>query len=222
MSDKGGDKSKETMSLFDFKIILTGIVGTLIGIIFVLTLIFTGVIVSERYHEKASTSDQREKVIDIVGVTYDSATYEYPPLINGGGSSEDGDKTNYQSLINYLGSDDNYVVITSNSDYQRVLSSLSYIGGKATTDPLKLEDNYFYSGSVILVTAEMEGMTGFNLNSVVRDENYNISIDVSTVFPDGAPRYGIAGKAILIKIPNIQPRDVDVKYRNINTDVVLY
>lgn len=219
MSDKGGDKSKETMSLFDFKIILTGIVGTLIGIIFVLTLIFTGVIVSERYHDKASTSGQREKVIDIVGVTNNSATYEYPPLINGGGSNEDGDKTNYQSLINYLGSDDNYMVITSNSEYERVLSALSYIGGKPYSEPLKIEDDFFYSGSVILVTAEMEGMVSFNLNSVVRDENYNISVDVSTVFPDGPKLYGIAGGAILIKIPNIQPKNVDVKYRKINAQV---
>jgi hypothetical protein len=212
MSDKGGKKSKkeQVFSVFDMKIILTGVVCTLLGIIFVLTLIFTGVIFSDRYHDKiAERNASGDKVIDVVGINYETAEYKYPPLINGG----DGDKTIYQSFINHLGSDDNYMVISSKTDYDNVLSQISYIGGKAVGDTLRVSDEFFYSGSVILVTAETEALQSFSVNSVTRDENYNLTID--TTIGTYANRYGLSGSAFLIKIPNIQPKNVVVHYRTV-------
>ncbi len=205
MSDKGG-KKEEQESLISLKMVLTAIVGVLLGIVFVLTLIFTGVIVGEKYHENRIKHTQKEQITDVVAVNYEWKNYGYYPAVDGGE-----EETDFTSLLRLLGTDKNYYVIDSQSKYNEVVSTIASLGGEITTSDLGVTDDYFYSGSLILITAEMRGLTEFKLNSVTRNEDYNLRIDVSKI--DEAEYWNVGGEAILIKIPNIQPKIVEVVRR---------
>lgn len=206
MSNKGGNKEEEQESLISLKMVLTAIVGVLLGIVFVLTLIFTGVIVGEKYHENRVLHTQSGKVTDVVAVNYEWKNYNYYPAIDG-----DGGETDFTSLLRLLGTDKNYYVIDSQSKYSEVVSTIASLGGEISTSDLNVNEDFFYSGSIILITAEMRGLTEFKLNSVTRNEDYNLRIDVSKI--DAAEYYNVGGEAILIKIPNIQPKNVEVVRR---------
>ncbi len=204
MSDKGGKENKANKeSLIDLKMILTAIVGVLLGAIFILTLILTGVIVNERYRNIRAEHSQKEKIADVVAISYDTKNYGYYPAVNGGG-----DDTDFKSLLRMLGTEKDYLVIQSQSDYEKVVSTIASLGGNITTSDLDLSENFFYSGSLILLTAEMEGLTEFKVNSITRNESYDLRIDVSKNTKSDV--YGIGGEAILVKIPNIQPSVVEV------------
>ena len=205
MSDKGG-KKEEQESLISLKMVLTAIVGVLLGIVFVLTLIFTGVIVGEKYHENRIKHTQKEQITDVVAVNYEWKNYGYYPAVDGGE-----EETDFTSLLRLLGTDKNYYIIDSQSKYSEVVSTIASLGGEITTSDLGVTDDYFYSGSLILITAEMRGLTEFKLNSVTRNEDYNLRIDVSKI--DEAEYWNVGGEAILIKIPNIQPKIVEVVRR---------
>ena len=205
MSEKGGNKAEQE-SLISLKMILTAIVGVLLGIVFVLTLIFTGVIVGEKYRDDRVKHTQKEHVADVVAVNYDWKNYKYYPAIDGDSGADE-----YTSLIRMLGSDKNYLIIESQSDYDKVVSTIASLGGEITKDDLNLPENYFYSGSLVLITAEMRGLSEFKLNSITRNENYDLRIDVSKTA--ASEYYNVGAEAILIKIPNIQPKVVEVVRR---------
>ena len=204
MSDKGGKAKKE--SLIDLKMILTAIVGVLLGAVFILTLILTGVIVNERYRDMHTKSTYKEKIADVVAINYETKSYNYYPAIDGGG-----DKTDYKSLLKLLGTDKDYLLIQSQTEYDKVVSTLVSLGTEISSSDLNLPDGFFYSGSLILLTTEMEGLTEFKVNSITRNEYYDLRVDVSKTTKSDL--YGIAGKAILVKIPNIQPGVVEVVLR---------
>ena len=201
MSDKGGKKEKE--SLIDLKMILTAIIGVMLGAVFVLTLIFTGILLNERYRTMRAEHTQKEKVVDVVSVTYDEKKYSYYPAINGGDN-----ETDFDSLLRMLGTDKNYYLIQSQTEYANVVSTIESLGGKISTEDFNLPDGFFYSGSLILITAEMQGLTEFKVNSITRNEDYHLRIDVTKTA--SSEFYGLNGSAILIKVPNIQPDFVEV------------
>ncbi|MBR0134148.1 hypothetical protein IJM16_02690 [Candidatus Saccharibacteria bacterium] len=201
MSDKGGKKEKE--SLIDLKMILTAIIGVMLGAVFVLTLIFTGILLNERYHTMRAEHTQKEKVVDVVSVTYDEKKYSYYPAINGGDN-----ETDFDSLLRMLGTDKDYYLIQSQTEYANVVSTIESLGGKISTEDFNLPEGFFYSGSLILITAEMQGLTEFKVNSITRNEDYHLRIDVSKTA--SSEFYGLNGSAILIKVPNIQPDFVEV------------
>ena len=206
MSEKGGKKAEQE-SLISLKMILTAIVGVLLGIVFVLTLIFTGVIVGERYRDDRVEHTQKEHIADVVAVNYEWKNYKYYAAIDGAGEGSQ----EFKSLFRMLGTDKDYFVIESQTDYDKVVSTIASLGGEITKDDLNLPENYFYSGSLILITAEMRGLSEFKLNSITRNENYDLRIDVSKT--DASEYYNVGAEAILIKIPNIQPKVVEVVRR---------
>ena len=102
-------------------------------------------------------------------------------------------------------------MISSQSEFDKVISTINALGGEIAKEDFELSENFFYSGSVILVTAEMRGLSSFEVNSVTRDENYNLRVDVSKA--DANETQTVFGKAVLITVPNIQPDDVEVIQR---------
>ncbi len=201
MSDKGGKAKKE--SLIDLKMILTAIVGVLLGAVFILTLILTGVIVNERYRDMHTKSTYKEKIADVVAINYEAKSYNYYPAIDGG----DGE-TDFKSLLRLLGTDKDYLLIQSQTELDKVVETIASLGGQITSTDFNLPDDYFYSSSLILVTAEMQGLTEFKINSITRNEYYDLRVDVSK--NTKSDLYGIGGKAILVKVPNLQPSVVEV------------
>ena len=57
----------------------------------------------------------------------------------------------------------------------------------------------------------MRGLSEFKLNSITRNENYDLRSDVSKT--DASEYYNVGAEAILIKVPNIQPKVVEVVRR---------
>ena len=57
----------------------------------------------------------------------------------------------------------------------------------------------------------MQGLTEFKINSITRNEYYDLRVDVSKITKSDL--YGIGGKAILVKVPNLQPSVVEVVRR---------
>ena len=206
MSDKGGKKSKENS--VDLKMILTAIVGVLLGAIFVLSLILTGAIVSERYREVRTQHAQGEKITDVVAISYDAKHYSYKPTVD-----KDEAASEFSSLLQSLGSNKSYYLIESQSDYEKVVSALASLGAEISVKDFENSEKFFYSGSIVLVTAEMHGLSSFVINSITRNENYNLRIDVTKA--DANDTIDVAGEAYLIKIPNIQPADVEIIRREV-------
>lgn len=209
MSEKGGKQSKETESLISFKMVATAIVGVLLGAVIVLSLIFTGVIVGDRYRDSRAKRAYEDKVVDVVGISYDKKEYSYRPVI----TDDDEIESCFRTLIDTLGAKEgeDYIMISSQSEFDKVISAINTLGGEVTKEDFDLSENFFYSGSVILVTAEMRGLSSFEVNSVTRDENYNLRVDVSKA--DADETQTVFGKAVLITVPNIQPEDVEVVQR---------
>ena len=99
----------------------------------------------------------------------------------------------------------------SQTEYEKVVSTLASLGTEISSADFNLPDDFFYSGSLILLTTEMKGLTEFKINSITRNENYDLRVDISKTTKSDL--YGIAGKAILVKVPNIQPSVVEVVRR---------
>ena len=70
-------------------------------------------------------------------------------------------------------------------------------------------------GSASLVTSEKSGLGGLNIKSVSRDEDYNIQIDaVEKNVEKSSVQDASEGRAVFIKIRNIQPKSVKVNVGN--------
>ena len=208
MSEKGGEKSKNPESSVDFKIILTSIITVFLGFILALSMILAGVQIGRNYESGLYTSvDPDEDVVDIIGVQYETKTFSYNPGIEDGAGTE----SSYRELLKKLGGEKNFYYIKSSAEYEKVLSQIKMFSGVQQLDDFELSDTFFNSGSVILVTAEKPGLSYFGINSINRDENYNIFIDTSAI--DANDTINVEGKAILIKIENIQPTLIEVTER---------
>ena len=204
MSDKGGKKEQE--SLIDLKMVLTAIVGVLLGAVFVMTLIFAGMIISERYYYARMASTQTEKITDVVPIEFESKSYHYYPAVNGGDN-----EGYFESLLRVLGTNKSYYVISTQAEYETVVRTINSLGGEASTSDFDLPNDYFNSSSLILVTAEMRGLSQFHINSITRNEGYDLRIDVSAA--DAYDTVNVDGRAIIIKVPNIQPENIVVVRR---------
>jgi len=205
MSEKGGEK-KIDFTAIDGKMILTAIIGVLLCAVFVLTLIFSGVLISERYHGELnrSYSIDDSSVIDVISVDYETKGFTYSPELAYG-------ETDSRALFDALDEDGDYYVINSSTKYNNVIDAITKLGGSADEVNFSLTDDFFYSGSILVVAAERSGLSYFGVDTITRDENYNIYIETSAVAADDST--SLVGKAVFIKIPNIQPAHVEVKER---------
>ena len=208
MSEKGGEKAKTPESTIDLRIILTSIITVCIGFIVVAGIMYAGVQIGRNYETSLTADDTPiDDVTDIIGIQYETKAFTYNPGIKEGA----GTKSEYRELLKKVGGEENYYYIGSNDAYDKVISQIKMLSGVQEIEDFQLSDGFFNSGSVILVTAEKPGLSYFGINSITRDEDYNIFIDTSAI--DANDTINVEGKAILIKIENIQPKHIEVTRR---------
>ena len=113
-----------------------------------------------------------------------------------------------RSLLQRLGAAEGAksVTIDTNDRLEEVLGVISEYAGKKPD--YKVDADFFESGSIILVATEAAGLKGFSVNSVSRDEDYNVQIDTAKTTTDESEI--VSGQLIFVKIQNIQPASVTV------------
>ncbi len=198
------DEQKEIESN-NIKIIITAIFGVLIGVVFILALINFGMGI-QRKLDSNKTSDEPEKIVSIIAVDYSSASFDYKVKNElGGGASLD----NYLISLYDSSLNQNYLVIESQDMLDTVLGDIRIASGNESIT-YDVDEKFFYSGSIVMVTSEEDDLYDFKIASVTRDENYNIQVDAKKSLKEDNCESVCNGKAIFIKIRNIQPKSVSV------------
>ena len=215
MSKKGGNNTEsDSYTLVDSRIVLTIVICVLASVIFMLGLILFGIEVSQKYLDalKISTSTtQTEKITDIISVRYETKTYSYNPGIDVGVDFSGTAGSSFSELLKKVGGENGYYLIKSNTEYEDVINKIKMFQSREGLENFELDEDFFYSGSVILIASEKRGLSYFGINSITRDDDYNIHIDTSSL--DANDTIDVQGKAILIKIENIQPKRVVITER---------
>lgn len=212
MAKKGGD-NKEDVRLLDARIILVTLICVFMGALFVLVMIFFGM----RMEHAALTSPNNQTSVmeneDIIGVQYDHVTIPYSP-----------DDSSADAILRKYCKDDKdceYYVVKNKAEYDEIATELEtrsvalqqkdyrYMAQAANLD---VDSDFFASGSVILFNVEGEGLKSARLSSLTRDQNYNLTAEIryEQVYAD-EPEY--VGFAMLVKVPNIQPKAVLANYQ---------
>ena len=212
MSEKGGEKAnKNDLTAVDSKIILTTIICVFLGAVLVLGLILFGMEVNSRYLGSLDSDPTPvDNVTEVIAVRHETKTFTYNPGVDTNGS--DRMYSSYDTLLKKIGGKNGYYLIKSSSEYDKVINEIKLLSGREGIDSFEIDNDFFNSGSVILITAEKPGLSYFGINSVTRDGDYNIYINTSSV--DANDTINVEGKAILVKIDNIQPKYVEVTERS--------
>ena len=196
-------KQAEEAKSFNAKIIFIAIASVLLGAAFVLSLITFGMSAQRKFDSENAAQQQKSKVVSIIPVEYEAADFEFGFVVDG---TLDEDK-NLESIELIGGKKgDVYYVINSSDKLKNALDALELTG------KYEIDASFFKSGSVVAVPIDGFGYTiGTDVKSVVRDENYNITIDIdqtNVMTDDVAVAY--TGRLVLVKLPNIQPKQVTV------------
>ena len=226
--------NSEEKKNFNTKIIIIAIVSVLLGAAFVLSLITFGMNVQRKFDIENATQREKTKTVSIINLEYEEASFGYA-LVFGDGRHEDGMivPTMVERLGGVRGND--YYVINSSDKLESTLNLIRH-NGEYSADA-----SFFKSGSIIAVPVEKNvGYIDCRVKNVVRDENYNITIDIeyknsldpSIQFDDGnnseddelesnegavkgiedSSTFDVAynGQLVLVKLSNIQPKHVTV------------
>ncbi len=209
-----GETAEQKCSIkhaFDTKVIFTTVICFLAGAALVLGMVLFGMEANQRYNAMVAADENAVKsdVIDIISVKYETLSFSYDVDDT---KLADPSASKQQTLLKKLGCiDDGYCLIKSNSEYQDILSEIKKFGGQLSEDDLVLDEDFFNSGSVILVVSEMPGLSNFSINSITRDGSYKLYIDTSSIAANDT--VDVTGKVTLIKIENIQPKQVELTER---------
>ena len=178
------------------KIFVTALISVLAGTAFVLALVAFGMGMQRKFdsYERAKAEANRE--ISIIKLEYEAKGFGYQ-------MTEES-----RSLLQRLGAaeGEKSVTIDTNDRLEEVLGVISEYAGKKPD--YKVDADFFESGSVILVATEAAGLKGFSVNSVSRDEDYNVQIDTAKTTTDESEI--VSGQLIFVMIQNIQPASVTV------------
>ena len=206
------DEENQKYESNNIKIAVTAVLSVLLGAAFILAIIHFGMSVQQDIDAKIEVKKEKEKVVSIINVDYNSTLFGY--TVSGGTMTrEERDALPKNRLIEKIreGYDENYLVIDSQDLLDKVLDA---IRSKSNDNSISysVEKDFFSSGSVILVTSEEYGLSDIEIEAVSRDEENNIQIDASLRY-DNVMNLADAksGRAVLVKIRNIQPKSVEVK-----------
>lgn len=187
----------------NIKIAVTAVISVLFGAAFIMALILFGMRVQNNMDARKEERKREEEVITINSVDFDTISFSYK--VPGQGD----DYENY--LVNTIkkGTDSNYLVINSNTVLEDVLNALRGASGDNNIS-YTVDENFFNSGSVILVTQEGAKLSSFEAMTVTRDAQYNLQIDANAKY-DESNIGDVKGYAAFVKISNIQPNSVEIK-----------
>lgn len=210
MSDEEQQHKYESNNL---KIAITAIVSVLLGSAFLLALINFGMNVQKDIDAKTEQKKESEKVVSIINVDYSAASFSYiAPQSNGPMTEEEFGNLPKNALISSIKEDydENYLVIDNQDLLDRALDKIRRASGDESIS-YTVEEKFFSSGSIIMITHESSGIVGLPVSGVSRDENYNIQIDATVKKGESKVADSTEGFATFVKIRNIQPNSVKVK-----------
>ena len=167
---KKGELKKDSKDYLNYKTILTTMLCTLVGVLFILCLIFVGMEMASKDRRSIFTSND----VEVIPVYYEQQQVGYE--IEDWQISQDTDTPYIFSDFNtkYYGKD--YAVINSKTQLDQLMQTAASVAGE--TDFHDMDSSFFETGSVIAVALEKKDYYSYNISSVTRDENYNLQINV--------------------------------------------
>ena len=207
MSEKGGASDASGESFKDginSKIILTAIMTVLIGAAFILMMIFAGMQISQKYEQNENATTQKEPEVEqVIELEYKAYEYSY------GTDSEYSETDHAQNLVfEQLDEKGKYILINDSERLGEVLDAITRVRGGANTEMPEVEEDFFISGCFIVVGVQDRGLSSSSVVGVHRDANYNVFVTLRKVADLDTMSY--SGSIYLIKLPNIQPKDIKI------------
>ena len=192
----------------NFRIIITAVISCLLGASIILAMILFGMNVQKKINDEKEESAKAEKIYSIISVDYSTASFDYDATKS---VKSDGSRLNNYLISLYDSAlDQNYFVIDSMDKLNDVMTIIRN-NSENKDITYDIDDKFFNSSSIIMVTAESDSLTSFDVKTVTRDEDYNIQIDATEHHEENnCEKTCVAGRAVFVKIRNIQPINVTV------------
>lgn len=207
IADKSSDEEIcEDCSSSKGKIFVVTAVMVVFGAALLLTLVWVGINIgtSNLFNPEVEETEQISEIID---VDYDSLTLSYSL------GEKDASKNKAGYLLQEYGANDNYVVIKSMSQLERLQKLYNAHSSNEINlaGSMNIDSSFFTSGSVIAITDEAKYSNIRAVSGVYRDESYNLSVTLKKMsFMTGVAIENLHGDLVLIKVENIQPKQVQV------------
>ncbi|MBR5419256.1 hypothetical protein IK110_03345 [Candidatus Saccharibacteria bacterium] len=182
----------------NLKIVISAVFSVLLGAVAILALINFGMNVQKKFDNENREQQAQNRIESIIAVDYEVDTFRYSGLL--------GDETLKDKLG--LSGEEKAFIVDSKDKLSQVTEAITGIDG---SEPFyQVSDTFFNSSSVIVVPVEAADLNGAKVKSVTRDENYNIQIDIEKDEELDTKTGKFNGRAIFVKLRNIQPADVTV------------
>lgn len=207
---KKGELKKHDKDYLDYKTILTTMLCTLVGVLFVLCLIFVGIRMATGKTLGGSSAD-----VEIISINYGQQQYNYS--VQDWQLSKDTKAAYIFTDLETKYSGDNYAVINSKTQLDTLLQTLNGITNQ--NNFYEIEESFFTSSSIIAIALEHKEYSSYNIASITRDASYNLQVNIDAIrLNDDAisETSGAYASLYLIRVPNIQPRLVDLSINTIN------
>ena len=209
MDEKGGNQEESKGNISTNYVNSRIVAMVAIAVVFCAVFITGLVVFGMRFIEIGKERPDRPSAqlpSESIEIKYEKTASGYLPADRGS------DVAYKSSLLHSIGIDsDEYVIIKSTSEMQKFVSAVNELN-EFDDDKFsyKVEEDFFESGAIVVIAKEEVSLSGICINSVHRDENYNIIIDASYSTENDTMEYG--GEFVLLKIQNIQPKSVAVNW----------
>ncbi len=204
---KKGELKKHNKDYLDYKTILTTMLCTLVGVLFILCFIFVGI----RMASGESIISANNEDIEIIAIDYSLQQYDY--VVQDWQIAKDTKAPYIFTDLETKYSGGRYAVINSRTQLNTLMQTLNSITSGDNFYGVGADDNFFESSSVVAIALEDINYSSYNIASITRNEDYNLQINIDAVrLADDAitERDSSDSDLFLVRVPNIQPRSVDV------------
>jgi len=219
----GGELVEEhkpvSANYIDKKIVITVIIGIILGTLAVAVMALFGFRLSKNIGEEGPPTNQparqnlEESVAEYVEIEYDAVVSRY------GVTDNDNLATCRNSLMCSYGVDDaEYTIIRSLADLEDFAESVNRtLKSDETAAPFAytVNDEFFNSGVIIAISKENAGLSSVSIEKIYRNQDYNL--DIYANYEEDEASMQPSGRFALVEIQNIQPKTVKL-FWNQNPD----
>ena len=186
------------------------------GALFILCMMFFGMQIESKHINNVNSSNTSVENVDIIGLSYEAVSKNYDPESNRTGTP----------ILEELngGEEKGYYVIKTKEEFDSIFSRIQNrnfkLAGEHESftpnhDTLDVDENFFASGSVVLFSIEGRGVSNGRVSSVTRDADYGLTVEIRYSQDYASTDY--TASAMFVKIPNVQPKDLEANYMLENT-----
>ena len=188
------------------------IFGSLLGACFIFLVVLLAMRVgSSNFFKDTQKNKENVGTNEVFLLSYNYASKLY-------GLGDKTPKTEGSYLLEDYGIKDNsdYTVITRMTQLQKLQASFVKISGEEANfaEELGINDDFFDSGSVIAVAIEDPYIASLQPTKVSRDESYGLEIRLYRTNLEAEVTPPLAGYLNLIKVENVQPREITLFIEN--------